>query len=85
MSAVTSPREKVALQYPLDVDGVPVSALYLRPAKVRDRLTAEKMGKTAAEQEIALIALLADVTPDTVHELDMRDYGAVQQVLSGFF
>jgi len=46
--------------------------------KVRDRLAADKMGKTDAEKEIALIAMLAEVAPETLHELDMADYGALQ-------
>jgi len=85
MDASLNPRETVALKHPITVEGVAVSVLHLRRPKVRDRLAADKMGKTDAEKEIALIALLAEVTPETLYELDMADYGEVQQVLSGFF
>jgi len=85
MDSILQTRETVALKHPITVEGVAVSVLHLRRPKVRDRLAAEKMGKTDAEKEIALIALLAEVTPETLYELDMADYSAVQQVLSGFF
>jgi len=85
MDSILQTRETVALKYPIEVDGVSVSVLHLRRPKVRDRLAADKLGKTDAEKEIALIALLAEVTPETLHELDMADYTAVQQAFAGFF
>jgi len=84
MDASLNPRETVALKHPITVEGVAVSVLHLRRPKVRDRLAAEKLGKTDAEKELALIALLAEVTPETLHELDMADYTAVQQAFAGF-
>jgi len=85
MDSIVAPREAVTLKYPITVEGVEVSVLHLRRPKVRDRLAADKMGKTDAEKEIALIAMLAEVTPETLHELDMADYSAVQQAFAGFF
>jgi len=81
----TAVREKVELKYPIEVDGVTVSVLSLRRPRVRDRLAAEKLGKSDAEKEIALIALLAEIPHEALHELDMGDYSAVQQALTGFF
>lgn len=78
-------RVEVALTYPVELNGVKVSVLHLRRPKVRDRLAAEKACKTDAEQEIFMIAALADVVPDQLHELDMADYAALQKAFSGFF
>jgi len=85
MTSPTPQRETVALNHPIDIDGVKVSALHLRRPKVRDRLIVDKAGSTDAEKEIALIANLAEVSPEDLHELDMSDYNALQKVLSGFF
>lgn len=83
--SVAPERTTVALKYPIEIDGATVAALHLRRAKVRDRLTAQKMGTTDAEREIALIAMLADVTPSNIESLDMADYSALQEALTGFF
>ncbi|WP_322999957.1 phage tail assembly protein [Castellaniella sp.] len=80
-----SDRTIVELKYPVEIDGAQVSVLKLRRPKVRDNLAAEKMGATNADREIALIALLADVAPSALHELDMGDYAALQKAVAGFF
>lgn len=80
-----SERKSVELKHPIEVDGVRVSVLHLRRPKVRDRLAAEKAGSTDAEQEIAMIAALADMTPSNLHELDLIDYKAVSEAFTGFF
>lgn len=75
----------VALQYPVEIDGVKTSALTLRRPKVRDQLTVDKMGASTAEKEVAMIAMLAEVAPNSLHELDSADYAALQKALAGFF
>ncbi|WP_269497206.1 phage tail assembly protein [Castellaniella sp. S9] len=80
-----SERTPVSLKYPIEIDGATVSVLHLRRAKVRDRLTAQKMANSDAEREIALIAMLADVAPSDIENLDMADYSALQEALTGFF
>lgn len=82
---VTPERTAVSLKYPIEIDGAEVSVLHLRRAKVRDRLTAQKMASTDAEREVALIAMLADVTPSNIESLDMADYSALQETLTSFF
>ena len=80
-----SERTTVELKFPVEIDGTSVSVLTLRRPKVRDNLAAEKMGGTNAEREIALLAMLADVSPNDLHELDMGDYAAMQKALTSFF
>ncbi|CAM3791984.1 phage tail assembly protein [Castellaniella denitrificans] len=80
-----SDRTTVELKYPVEIDGAQVSSLTLRRPKVRDNLAAEKMGGSNAEREIALLALLAEVSPAALHELDMGDYAALQKALTSFF
>ncbi|CAM5289273.1 phage tail assembly protein [Eoetvoesiella caeni] len=80
-----SDRTVVELKFPVEIDGVAVSILTLRRPKVRDNLAAEKLGGTNAEREIALLAMLADVAPKDLHELDMGDYAALQKALTSFF
>jgi len=80
-----SERTTVALKYPVEIDGVQVSALHLRRPKVRDQLLAQKQGGSDAERELTLIANLADVAPQALHELDSQDYAALQRTLTGFF
>lgn len=43
------------------------------------------MGSSDADQELAMIVLLADMAPDDLHELDMADYKALQEKFAGFF
>lgn len=80
-----SDRTTVELKYPITSDGVQIGVVHLRRPKVRDRLAVEKMGSNDAEKELAMIAMLADMAPSALHELDMADYAALQKALSGFF
>ena len=66
------------------LDGLPIKEIVLRRPTVGDHLAAQTSGGTDAEREIRLIANLAELPPEAIHQLDMADYMAVQQVLSGF-
>ena len=61
-------------------EGRTVSSLTMRRPKVRD----ERVAEDEADQEIALFANLCEVSPDTVHELDMADYRKLQEAFVGF-
>ena len=76
--------ERIPLTLPIDYDGLPIKELVLRRPTVGDHLAAQKTGGSDAEREIRLIANLAELPPEAIHQLDMADYLAVQQVLSGF-
>ncbi len=76
----------VTLDYPFAYKGETIQTItFKRRAEVRDQLAAAKAGKDSASQEIALLANLAEVAPDMLHEVDMADYAKLQQVLADFF
>jgi hypothetical protein len=76
--------ERIPLGQPIDYDGLPIKEIALRRPTVGGHLAAQKSGGTDAEREIRLIANLAELPPEAIHQLDMADYMAIQQVLSGF-
>jgi hypothetical protein len=75
---------KVKLATPIEVSGVKTDSLTMREPKVRDMLAAEKIGKSGAEREIAMFAMLCEVTSDEIESLSMRDYGSLQETYSDF-
>lgn len=75
----------ITLDYPIKINGAEVTRIRLRRPKTRDTLIARKLHGDSAEQEIALIANLAEWTPEDVQELDVADYRKVQQALEAFF
>lgn len=76
---------KVELKYPVEADGRTISTLTMRRPKVRDERDARRLaGDNDAEHEIVLLANLCDVAPETIHELDLQDYRALQQQFMGF-
>ncbi len=76
--------QTVTLFVPVTISGTTYETINIRRPKVRDRLAVERMKKTDAEREIALIANLAEISVDVIEELDLADYGKVQEVLQGF-
>lgn len=76
--------QTITLTIPVTVENVTYEKLNIRRPKVRDRLAVEKIKKTDAEKEIAMIANLAEVSVETIEELDLADYSKVQEVLQGF-
>ena len=79
-----SDRVNIELKYPIDIDGVKTAVLRMRRPKVRDRLAVDNLGDTDAKREVALFAMLTDVAPASLHELDLADYTALQKAFSGF-
>lgn len=75
----------ITLDYPITINGAQVTRIRLRRPKTRDTLIARKMKGDSAEQEIALIANLSELSPEDVQELDVADYRKVQQALEAFF
>lgn len=64
--------------------GARVTSVGMREPTVADQIAAERAGKSAAEQEIALIGNLCELTPDEVASLSMRDYRRLQEALVDF-
>jgi hypothetical protein len=74
----------VSLDYPISHDGLTVSELALRRPTVADNLAVQKLANNDAEREIRLLANLAEVPPDLIHKMDLKDYGKLQTVLASF-
>lgn len=78
---LTSP---ISLDYPYDFEGETITVLTLRRPTVGDNLAVQKVASTDAEREIRLLANLAEVSPDSLHKMDLKDYGKLQKALSSF-
>lgn len=57
----------------------PVTVLKMRRPKVRDQISASKISKDQAGQEVALFATLCEESVETIENLDMADYLKVQR------
>ena len=77
-------KETVTLEFPVMFKNTEITALSFRRPKVKDQMIADKQNKADADKEIHLMALLGEVEPELIQELDMADYEQVQQVLVGF-
>ena len=76
--------QTVTLEYPFEFEGHAVNSLSLRRPTVADNLAVQKAALTDAEREIRLLANLAEVTPETIHRMDLKDYGKLQSALASF-
>lgn len=74
----------IALDHPVEVDGVTVEALSMRRPRVADQLAVEKTGRTEGAREVALFANLCQVSPETLRRLALSDYFEMQRVFKGF-
>lgn len=73
--------EVIDLLFPLD-NGT--ERLVMRRPKVRDQLVVDKSSAGIAEREVNLFANLCEVTPGDIGDLDMADYGELQEKYRGF-
>ena len=76
--------EKIKLDNPIKIDGVEVHEISLRAPKVRDLIAAGKKNISESEREVNLIANLAEISPETVQDFDLRDYMKIQNWLKDF-
>ena len=76
---------KIKLDHPIKIDGATVNEIVLRRPTVKDMRVARNSGKNDADQEVALIANLAQISPDDVDSLDIADFVKGQKALQGFF
>ncbi|MCG8471379.1 MAG: phage tail assembly protein [Desulfobacterales bacterium] len=77
-------KTEITLEYPVTVDGIETKTLSMRRPKVRDMLASEKKATTDAEKEIGVFANLCEVSPKAIEELDMMDYGKLQETYQNF-
>lgn len=74
----------ITLQYPVNFDGKEVKELSVRRPLVRDQLIATKSSESAEDKDIKLFSLLAGVDVELIHQLDLEDYFALQDVVMSF-
>ena len=74
----------IKLKHPIEVDGIEVQQVTMRRPKVRDMIAAEKGAGGDAEKELRMFANLSEITPQTIEELDMVDYKAMQDAYVDF-
>ncbi|WPY95591.1 phage tail assembly protein [Limimaricola variabilis] len=74
----------VTLARGIEVAGATVKKLQLREPTLADQLAAQAGKNGTAESEVALLANLAEITPDELRHVKMRDYARLQVAL-GFF
>ena len=76
--------DKLKLAYPVKLaDGRTLAELTLRRPKVRDLKHAARYSDKTEEQETALFAALAGLTPEDMEEFDLADYRAMQDAFRG--
>ena len=76
--------QKIKLSNPVKIDGVEVHEFSLRKPKVRDLIAAGKKNVSESEREVNLVANLAEVSPETIQDLDLCDYMKIQDWLKDF-
>lgn len=74
----------IPLQFPIKVDGVEVKSIKMRRPKVRDMLAVSKVPGQDDEKELQLLSNLCELPPDSMKDLDMADYGKIQETFKGF-
>ena len=71
----------IQLREPVDINGAKIGVLRLRRPKVRDLEAIDKVaGETA--KTVALIANLAELSPETVRDLDAADFAAASKAVA---
>jgi len=86
-----SETKTIGLAHPIQVKGGEIREVGLRMSrKVRDNLAAARLARDTygrdhgtAESEVCLFSILTDLPVEAVEELDMEDYGKLQEVYLG--
>ncbi len=77
-------KKPIPLDYPIEVDGITVKELNPRRPQVVDMLAVGQSSESDAEKELTLFANLCGVSPQSLHTLDMKDYGKLQTRYQSF-
>lgn len=81
----------VTFERPITAEGKEVTEVSMRMSrKVRDNLAAARLAREtygrehgAAEAEVCLFSILTDLPVEALEELDMEDYGRLQEAYVG--
>ena len=79
-----TPGVEIPLDHPVTVHGQEYSQVRMRRPKARDSRDAQRPGEGSAHSEIRLFTSLCDVPLEVIEEMDMADYGALQDTYRGF-
>ena len=74
----------ITLIDPIKHDGETIKQLVMRPPRVRDMLSVDKISESEMEKEVTLFANLTEVSPDVMQDLHQADYMAVRDAYQGF-
>lgn len=73
----------VTLDYAISIDGVETTFINIRRPKVKDFIIWSRE-KDDAKKEILMISNLANLTPEEVGELDLKDYKKIADTIADF-
>ncbi|HQR96518.1 MAG TPA: phage tail assembly protein [Thiotrichales bacterium] len=73
----------IKLAYPIVINGRMTEQLEVRRPRVGDLLSVQNE-KTQEAKELKLFANLCEVVPETLEQLDLVDYKALQEAYAGF-
>lgn len=74
----------IALNFPIEVDGVEYKKLTMRRPKTKDSMKVAKFKGSEAEKGTLLLAILCGVSPDVIEELDEVDADALGDQYKAF-
>lgn len=74
----------VTLASAMEVAGAKVAVIRMREPTVADQRAASRAKGGDAEQEVALLSNLCEVSPADIDRLKLRDYKRLQTALLGF-
>jgi len=75
--------ETITLEFPFEHKGETYEELVVRRPKMRDLKKFEGI-KDKMKKAITMLADLAEVTPDTIDEMDPTDFDKASRVIAGF-
>lgn len=75
---------EIKLKDEIKINGTAVKSLSMRQPRVSDQLAASDSSRSAAHQEINLLANLCEVSPDDISSMTLRDYRQLQKVFESF-
>lgn len=78
------PTTAIDLDYAIEVDGVMVSTLSMRRPTVADQLAFEEGKGTEAKRTVNMMAVLCEVPPAAIQQLDITDFQKLAEVMAGF-
>lgn len=76
-------KETITLEYPISVDGIETDTLTMRRCLVKDIKGMDRITGDVAKS-IYLISELCGISPASVENMDVTDYGEVAKKVAGF-